>query len=545
MRALFAPNSPPLRHSLDKIVFVSFVLVFAGVLAIGGASLALVHNMLNKTYAIERESYNVDFINQLHNKTYGLMVLIHHLMLDSDGKYVSLATEISDEIDDDISRYIRHEKTSTYQESTEEILLLQGLQKTLHGLRQSVTEIEQLSSRNTSDAANLARIDELVDHYIFEITQQVRQINQLHFDIITRKVDKARNSKTIILGLYVLFSALGLALVYIGYRLHSRHVVQPIKQLSDFTGKISEGELGDRVSIDSQTEIGRLFDALNSMLDRLQTHETFLAEFNQHLEEKVEERTQELRESQTQLLRFEKMAMLGQIAASVNHEIRTPLNALYMNLQLVRKALDVCAGDCDRRQDIADRIAIIDQEVHRISDMLEEFVRYARLAPPQLEEIDLNKVVKYVADMLGERAEQSRVSLTLSLAAPLSSVLADENKLVQALVNLCINAIHAMPDGGTLKLSTRDVGDKVEITVADTGVGIAEDDIDKIFLPFFTKKESGLGFGLSIVQRIIEDHDGQITCHSRIGEGTVFDVRLPIDRSRKPGVPDDRIAADR
>lgn len=330
-----------------------------------------------------------------------------------------------------------------------------------------------------------------------------------------------------------------------GYRLHSRHVVQPIKQLSDFTSKISEGELGDRVSIDSQTEIGRLFDALNSMLDRLQTHENFLADFNQHLEHKVEERTLELKESQTELLRFEKMAMLGQIAASVNHEIRTPLNALYMNVQLVQKAINNCVNDYCGKREIANRIAIIHQEVNRISDMLEEFVRYARLSPPQLEEVDLNKVVKYVADMLGERAEQSRVSLALSLAEQLPTVLADENKLVQALINLCINAIHAMPDGGTLKLSTRDVGDKVEISVADTGVGIPEGDIDKIFLPFFTKKESGLGFGLSIVQRIIEDHDGQITCRSRIGEGTVFDGRLPIDRSRKPGAPDDRIAVDR
>jgi signal transduction histidine kinase len=137
------------------------------------------------------------------------------------------------------------------------------------------------------------------------------------------------------------------------------------------------------------------------------------------------------------------------------------------------------------------------------------------------------------------------VSLSLSLAEQLPTVLADENKLVQALVNLCINAIHAMPDGGTLMLSTKDVGDKVEISVADTGVGIADEDIDKIFLPFFTKKEAGLGFGLSIVQRIIEDHGGQITCRSRIGQGTVFDLRLPIDRSRKPGVSDDRIAADR
>ena len=545
MRAPVAPSSPRFTRSLDKIVFVSFILVFTGVLAIGGASLALVHRMLDKTYSIERESYNVDFVNQLHNKTYGLMVLIHHLILEVDGKYATLAIEISDEIKDEITQYLLHEEASSFPESAEEIRLLQELQKSMQGLRDSVDTIIQIPERGPSAAEQLVRVDELVDKHVYDITLLVREINKLHFDIITRKVEKSRQSKSVILGLYVFFSALGLALVYLGYRLHSRHVVQPIKELSAFTSKISEGKLEDRVSIDSRTEIGQLFDALNSMLDRLQTHEEFLADFNQHLEHKVEERTLQLKESQTELLRLEKMAMLGQIAASVNHEIRTPLNALYMNVQLVQKSINNCVNDYCGKREIGNRIAIIHQEVNRISDMLEEFVRYARLSPPQLEEVDLNKVVKYVADMLGERAEQSRVSLALSLAEQLPTVLADENKLVQALVNLCINAIHAMPDGGTLKLATKDLGDKVEISVADTGVGIAEGDIDKIFLPFFTKKESGLGFGLSIVQRIIEDHDGQITCRSRIGEGTVFDLRLPVDSSRKPGVPDDRITADR
>lgn len=545
MRAPVAPNNPRYNRRLDKIVLVSFILVFAGVLAIGGASLALVHNMLNMTYAIERESYNVNFIDQLHNKTYSLLVLVHHLTQGNDQKYASAASDISDEIDDDISRYLRHEEESKYPESAEEIRLLQALQKLLQDLSGSLDEIARIQREGPSAATRLIEIDELVDHYSYDIALQVRAINKLHFDIITRKVDKARDSKSIIIGLYLFFSALGLALVYIGYRLHSRHVVQPIKQLSDFTSKISEGELGDRVSIDSRTEIGQLFDALNSMLDRLQAHENFLEEFNQHLGHKVEERTLELKESQSQLLRYEKMAMLGQIAASVNHEIRTPLNALYMNVQLVKKALDSCAGDCNGRQDITDRIAIVDQEVHRISDILEEFVRYARLAPPQLAEVDLNKVVSYVAEMLSERAEQSHIKLVLSLADPLSNVLADENNLVQALVNLCINAIHAMPDGGTLKLATMDQGNRVEIAVADTGVGIPQEDIGKIFLPFFTRKESGMGFGLSIVQRIVEDHEGQITCQSEVGEGTVFVVQLPLDHSTRYGTANDRFAANR
>jgi signal transduction histidine kinase len=541
MRAPEAPSSPRFSKSLDKIVFVSFILVFSGMLAVGGASLLLVNRMMEKTYAIEKESHNLDFINQLHNKTYNLMLLIHRLMVDADEKHKRQANELSNGIDADIAHYLKHEMESPYPEGKEEMRLLLEMQKNMQRLRDSVAVINQLPGGGLITSEQLTRWDEVLDRHALLIWQ----INKLHFDIITRKVGKSSQSKTIILGLYLLCSTLGLVLVYLGYRLHSRRVVQPIKQLADFTSRISEGELKDRATTDSQTEIGQLYDALNAMLDRLQTHENFLAEFNQHLEDKVEERTLELMESQSQLLRYEKMAMLGQIAASVNHEIRTPLNALYMNLQLVKKAFDSCAGDCKGRQDITDRIAIIDQEVHRISDMLEEFVRYARLAPPQLEAIDLNQVVRYVADMLSERAEQSRIKLTLALAESLPTVLADENKLVQALVNLCINAFHAMPEGGTLKLATKHQGNSVEIDIADTGVGIPEEDISKIFLPFFTKKESGMGFGLSIVQRIVEGHNGQITCQSRVGDGTVFTVQLPVEQSRKTGASHDRLAADR
>lgn len=547
-----ADHNPRTRKSLDRIVFVSFLLVFAGVLAIGGASLYLVHTMLDKTYAIEEESHNVDFVNHLHNKFYSLMLVIHDLMVHPDENRSRLATEISGEIDRDIAKYLKHEEASAYPESKEEVRLLLDVQKKLQDLQDSVDAIAQLPGRGLVASEPLAHWNAVLDRQADDIALLMREINRLHFDIITRKVEKSRHYKTLILGLYLFFSVLGLALVYLGYRLNSRFVVQPIKRLARFTGKVSEGELGDRVSIDSRTEIGELYNATNAMLDRIQAHEEFLVEFNQHMERKVDERTRDLqdvcdslRATQSQLLRAEKMAMLGQIAASVNHEIRTPLNALYMNVQLVRKALDTCAGECSERRDIADRIAIIDREVHRISDMLEEFVRYARLAPPELAKVDLNRVAKYVAEMLDERAEQSGVRLTLSLAEPLPGVRADENKLIQALVNLCVNAIDAMPQGGTLTLATKDVGDQVEVSVADTGTGIPEEEIDKVFLPFYTKKETGLGFGLSIVQRIVEDHAGKIACRSRVGEGTVFGIQLPVEKPIKSGDINDLITANR
>ena len=541
-----------MKKSLDSIIFVAFLLVFSGVLAIGGASLFMVYQMMDKTYAIQKESKNVDFVNLLHNKTYSMLLAFHHSVVRSDEKYAQLATRIANEINGDINVYLEHEAKSPYPESKEETRLLIRLREDLQALRDSAAEIKKRPGTGLRDPESLSRQDEMLDKHAYDIQLLVSEINRLHFDIIARKVEKARHFKAVILTLYLLFSVVGLALVYLGYRLNSRTVVSPLKDLASAASRVTGGDLSVRVDTCSQTEVGALYSTFNSMLDRLQSHEEFLVEFNRHLEQKVQKRTQELEQThlslqsaQAELMRIEKMAMLGQIATSVNHEIRTPLNALYMNLQMLEKSFEKCDGFCSRAQeDVIARIALINHEVLRITDILDEFVRYARFAPPQLLDVDLNEVVKYVAEMIDERAVQSGVTLDLSPAEQCPMVPADKNKLIQALLNLCINAIHAMPAGGTLSLATRCRETLVEVSVADTGTGIAEEDIDKIFLPFFTKKESGLGFGLPIVQRIVEDHGGKITCRSRVGEGTVFVIQLPLHRSSTIGDAHDRIAAD-
>lgn len=391
--------------------------------------------------------------------------------------------------------------------------------------------------------------DYMLDRHADEIESLARQINRLHFEIIGRKMEKARHNMALVFDLYVAFSLTGLALLFIGYRLHARHVVAPLKQLAAAAGQIAEGNLNVRVASDSQTEIGQLFRAFDTMVKWLQTHEADLVALNRKLERKVRERTQSLDATHAELLRFEKMAMLGQIATSVNHEVRTPLNTLYMNVQLIKRDLEGRNAEIsiERRawqRSIFNRIAMVEGEVQRVSDMLEEFVRYARLAPPELAALDLNRVVGYVAEMLRERAEESRVRIELSLSATPVMTRADENKLIQVLVNLCTNAFHAMPDGGSLRLATEQRDEYVRVVVADSGVGIPEADLDKIFLPFFTSKPSGLGFGLSIVHRIVEDHAGQISCQSRIGEGTVFTICLPGLHVAAQRDEDERVAAD-
>lgn len=349
----------------------------------------------------------------------------------------------------------------------------------------------------------------------------------------------AQESRALVYRLFLASALVGIILVYAGYRMHARQVVRPLVGLAEAAGRISEGDLSVRVSSDSRNEIGRLHQAFNTMVARLQAHEQQLLDLNHELEERVRERTHELEAAQAELVRFEKMALLGQIATSVNHEVRTPLNALYLNVQLIRRVFENCINEMQnptcraRQQDVQSRLALIEEEVLRISDMLEEFVRYARIGPQQLELIDVGQVVRRVAEMIDERAKKADIRLHLALSEPTPRVRADENKLIQALLNLCTNAFHAMPEGGRLELGVTQEADAVRITVADTGNGIPEAELGKIFQPFYSSKATGMGFGLSIVQRIVEDHGGSIRCASRVGEGTTFIIYLPAT-TREP-----------
>jgi signal transduction histidine kinase len=236
---------------------------------------------------------------------------------------------------------------------------------------------------------------------------------------------------------------------------------------------------------------------------------------------------------------MEKIAALGQIAASVNHEIKTPLNSLYLNLQLLTRKINKLKTDDDKgKDDLLYVTTVIDGEIQRISEILEEFVQYARFAPPELKPDDLNLVIRQLLEMIGENAEKAGVRLQPELSPADLPVMIDRKKLTQALLNLTVNAIQAMPDGGTLTIRTGHEPDgRIVAIVTDTGTGIAEPDLARIFEPFFTKKEKGMGFGLAIVRRIIEDHHGTITCRSRLGEFTEFTITLPPAPDQLPPSP--------
>lgn len=249
-----------------------------------------------------------------------------------------------------------------------------------------------------------------------------------------------------------------------------------------------------------------------------------------HMEDITDKRRKE-----AQLRRAESLASLTTLAAGVAHEIKNPLGSISIHMQLLRRLLQ--GKQSVEPSSLERHLSIVDEEIDRLNKIVVDFLFAVRPMDVSLREGDPGTLVDAIADIVRPEAEAAGIEVAARKGENLPPVLLDDRLMKQALLNLTKNALAAMPGGGSLELSAERVEDEVRFSVKDDGAGIAEEDLPKIFEPYFTTKDNGTGLGLTITFKIVKEHRGEITVRSRPGEGSTFTISLPVPQKERRLIP--------
>jgi PAS domain S-box-containing protein len=228
---------------------------------------------------------------------------------------------------------------------------------------------------------------------------------------------------------------------------------------------------------------------------------------------------------ESQLRRSDKLAALGTLSAGVAHEVRNPLHALGLNLHLLQAEL--VSGPADGNA-VRGYLDVLRSELQRLDRIVENFLRFAKPSVPEIKPVDIATLVERVLGLVAFEAADDGVGIETHLDPKLPSIPGDEGQLSQVFLNVIINALQAMPGGGSLIVTTRRDGDWAEVAVRDSGPGIAEAVLPHVFDPYFTTRPSGVGLGLAIAHRIVQGHQGSLDVESHVGSGTTMIIRLPL-----------------
>jgi len=310
-----------------------------------------------------------------------------------------------------------------------------------------------------------------------------------------------------------------------------RMIDRPLKQLQAGTHRLSEGDLGYQIELTSKDQIGDLAASFNSMSLQLRAANERMASWAHTLEDRVEEKTRELRKAHDEVLHVETMASVGKMAAVVAHEINNPLSGILTYSKLLKKWVESDDVSNEKQDEAIQCLNLIASESRRCGELVKNLLNFSRQAPMNVQPTDLNRVVQQCTMLLRHNLEIASVQLHETLAEGLPHLQCDPSQIEQVLVAVIVNAADAMPHGGNLWLETRLCKDphRVAITIRDDGSGIPPEVMPRIFEPFVTTKEHGhgTGLGLAVSRSIIERHSGKISVQSELGKGTIVTITLP------------------
>jgi signal transduction histidine kinase len=308
----------------------------------------------------------------------------------------------------------------------------------------------------------------------------------------------AKNRNLLIAYGVLIFLLVGIVLWLLIVRL----VTQPVSLVLRQMRRVQTGDLSSRAPAQSDDEIGELAQGFNSMVASLETT------------------TKELQQShERQIHQASKLASIGELASGIAHEIRNPLAG-------IGAAVEVLSENGNGNGQHREIVGEIRQQINRLNATLRELLDFAKQREPVMAPAGVRALLKPMLGLVRIDAQKQHIQIVEDYPEELPAICADESQMQQALLNVLLNAIQAMPDGGTLTVRVAVVAQSVRITISDTGAGIAPENLAKIFSPFFTTKHRGTGLGLAITRTIVEKHHGTITVESEPGRGTTFTLEF-------------------
>jgi two-component system nitrogen regulation sensor histidine kinase NtrY len=291
-----------------------------------------------------------------------------------------------------------------------------------------------------------------------------------------------------------------LAILFSGWA--ASRVTRPVEQLAGAAREVAAGNWNTRVPVTSTDELGALAESFNRM-------------------------TQELLQQREQLVQSERVAAWRELARRLAHELKNPLFPLQLTVENLVRAREQSPEQFDEvfRESSSTLLA----EIANLKGIISRFSEFSRMPRPQFQAVQLNEIIQNVARLLQAqfRSQETPIECKLELATNLEPVAADAELLHRAFSNLALNAMDAMPKGGTLTLRTSQHGNRATVEISDTGTGLTAEECERLFTPYYTSKAHGTGLGLAIVQSVISDHGGRISVHSEPGHGTTFTIELP------------------
>jgi len=351
-----------------------------------------------------------------------------------------------------------------------------------------------------------------------------RRVGMLYVGVLERPFTLLKLGALASIGL--LFLTVMVLAAFVSLR-WARAIFGPLEQMEATMQRVEAGQLGARVGpVPSADEIGRLAQHLDQLLGTIESNTQRLQGWNAELDAKVAERTQALQAAQQQLVRAEKLATVGQLTASIAHEVNNPIAVIQGNLDLLRELLGPEAA-----ARVAPEIKLVDEQIERMRLIVTRLLQFARPSEyaGYVEAVDTTRALEDCLVLAGHQIAAAGVAVQRDCRATRQPAV-NRQELQQVLVNLIVNALQAMPEGGSLRLATADAGDDaVDISVADSGPGLTPELAQRLFQPFVTGRREGTGLGLWISRDIVERYGGGLTAVNHVAGGAVFTVRLKIE----------------